>query len=72
MEYISFLELAQKVIDVLLGSDHYKLMFRMKEIRCEGIKHSVRLCPLGWTVIGNIGREVDSDSAVREICKRAT
>ena len=40
-------------IDVLLGADHYELMYSMKEI--VGNKEPVaRLCPLGWTAVGKI------------------
>ena len=54
---IPFPHLAEKgVIDVLLGSDYYHLMFPMKEIRGQEDEPAARLCPLGWTAIGRIGK----------------
>lgn len=54
---IPFPHLAKKgVIDVLLGSDYYHLMFPMKEIRGQEDEPAARLCPLGWTAIGRIGK----------------
>ena len=41
-------------IDVLLGADHYELMYSMKEVRGAPNEPCARLCPLGWTAIGNI------------------
>ena len=52
-----FPNLAPKgVIDVLLGSDYYPLMFPMQEIRGQEDEPADRLCPLGWTAIGRIGQ----------------
>ena len=42
-------------IDVLIGSDYYKLPFPMKEVRGGDNDPSARLCPLGWTAIGTLG-----------------
>ena len=54
---IPFPHLAEKrVIDVLLGSDYYHLMFPMQEIRGQEDEPAARLCPLGWTAIGRIGK----------------
>lgn len=54
---IPFPHLAEKgVIDVLLGSDYYHLMFPMLEIRGQEDEPAARLCPLGWTAIGRIGK----------------
>nr|XP_058942387.1 uncharacterized protein LOC131770692 [Pocillopora verrucosa] len=54
---IPFPHLAEKgVIDVLLGSDYYHLMFPMQEIRGQEDEPATRLCPLGWTAIGRIGK----------------
>ena len=52
-----FPNLAPKgVIDVLLGSDYYHLMFPMQEIGGQEDEPADRLCPLGWTAIGRIGQ----------------
>lgn len=54
---IPFPHLAEKgVIDVLLRSDYYHLMFPMQEIRGQEDEPAARLCPLGWTAIGRIGK----------------
>ena len=39
-------------IDVLFGSDYYKLLYPMKEVRGGDGEPSARVCPLGWTAIG--------------------
>jgi len=39
-------------IDVLLGADHYELMYSMKELTGGPNEPCTRLCPLGWTAIG--------------------
>ena len=45
---IPFPSLAKKgIIDVLLGSDYYHLMFPMQEIRGKEDEPAARLCPLG-------------------------
>jgi len=41
-------------IDVLLGADHYELMYSMKEVTGGPNEPCARLCPLGWTAIGKI------------------
>ena len=41
-------------INVLLGADHYELMYSMKEVTGGPNKPCARLCPLGWTPIGKI------------------
>ena len=41
-------------IDVLLGADHYELMYSMKEVAGAPNEPCARLCPLGWTAIGKI------------------
>ena len=41
-------------IDVLLGADHYELMYSMKEVSRAPNEPCARLCPLGWTAIGKI------------------
>ena len=41
-------------IDVLLGADHYELLYLMKEIVGNKNEPVARLCPLGWTVVGKI------------------
>ena len=41
-------------IDVLLGADHYELMYSMKEVTGGPNEPCARLCPLGWTAIGTI------------------
>ena len=51
------------IIDVLLGSDYYHLMFPMQEIRGKEDEPAARLCPLGWTAIGRIGRSLQSKEA---------
>ena len=59
LKEIPFPNLAQKgVIDVLLGSHYYHLMFPMQEIRGQEDEPAARLCPLGWTctAIGRIGQ----------------
>ena len=54
---VPFPKLATKgVIDVLLGSNYYNLMFPMREIRGKEDEPSTSLCPLGWTAIGRIGK----------------
>ena len=54
---VPFPKLEQKgVINVLLGSDYYNLMFPMREIRGKEDEPSARLCPLRWTAIGRIGK----------------
>ena len=54
---VPFPKLATKgFIDVLLGSDYYNLMFPMREIRGKEDEPSARLCPLGWTATGRIGK----------------
>ena len=54
---IPFPHLAEKgVIDVLLRSGYYHLMFPMQEIRGEEDEPVARLCPLGWIAIGRIGK----------------
>ena len=54
---IPFPHVAEKgVIDVLLRSDYYHLMFPMQEIRGQEDEPAARLCPLGWTAIGRIGK----------------
>ena len=40
----------------MLGSDYYHLMFPMQEIRGQEDEPAARLCPLGWTAIGRIGK----------------
>ncbi|CAB4017688.1 Hypothetical predicted protein [Paramuricea clavata] len=41
-------------IAVLLGGDHYELMYSMKEIVGNKDNLVARLCPLGWTAVGKI------------------
>ena len=41
-------------IDVLLGADHYELMYSMKEVTGGPNEPCARLYPLGWTAIGKI------------------
>ena len=41
-------------IDVLLGADHFELMYSMKEVTGGPNVPCARLCPLGWTAIGKI------------------
>lgn len=54
---IPFPHLAEKgVIDFLQGSNYYHLMFSMQEIRGQEDEPAARLCPLGWTTIGRIGK----------------
>ena len=45
----------RSVIDFLIGSDYYNLLFPMKEVRGGDNEPSARLCPLGWTAIGTTG-----------------
>ena len=45
-------------IDVLLGADHFELMYSMKEITGRPNEPCARLCPLGWTAVGRI-KEAD-------------
>ena len=53
---ISFPELGKRSkIDVLIGFDHYNLLFPMKEVRKSDKEPSARLSPLGWAAIGSIG-----------------
>ena len=42
-------------IDVLIGSDHYNLLFPMEEVRGSDNEPSGRLCALGWTATGTFG-----------------
>ncbi|KAL9964816.1 hypothetical protein ACROYT_G028505 [Oculina patagonica] len=44
----------RKRIDVLLGEDHYELMYSMKEVTGGPNEPCARLCPLGWIAIGTI------------------
>ena len=61
---IPFPSLAEKgIIYVLLRSDYYHLMFPMQEIRGKEDEPASRLCPLGWTAIGRIGRLPQSKEA---------
>ena len=41
-------------IDVVLGADHYELIYSMKEMTGDPNEPGARLCPLGWTAIGKI------------------
>ena len=41
-------------IDILLGADHYELMYLIKEVTGGLNEPCARLCPLGWTAIGKI------------------
>ena len=55
MKGIPFPKLAKgNHIDILLGVDHYELMYTMKEIVGTKDEPIARLCPLGWTAIGMI------------------
>lgn len=45
----------KKVIDILLGSNHYQLMFPKKEIQGKEDEPAARLCPLGWTAVRGRG-----------------
>ena len=38
------------------STDYYNLMFLIREIRGKEDEPSARLCPLGWTAIGRIGK----------------
>jgi hypothetical protein len=42
------------IVDVLLGTDHYHLMFSKEEVLGKESEPSARLCPLGWTAVGAI------------------
>lgn len=46
-------------IDVLLGADHFELMYSMQEVTGHPNEPGARLCPLGWTAIGKI-KELDT------------
>ena len=46
-------------IDVLLGADHFELMYSMKEVTGLPNEPCARLCPLGWTAVGKI-KELDA------------
>ena len=64
-----FPKLATKgFIDVLLDSDYYNLMFPMREIRGKEDEPSGRLCPLGWTAIGRIGKSEQSPQSANTGC----
>ena len=55
MKEIPFPKLAKgNKIDVLLGGDHYELMYSMKEVVGKDDDPVARLCPLGWTAVGKI------------------
>ncbi len=55
MKEIPFPKLAKgNQIDVLLGADHYELMYSMKEVVGKNDDPVARLCPLGWTAVGKI------------------
>ena len=41
-------------IDVLLGTDHYHLMYPKQEVVGKPNQPYARLCPLGWTAIGRV------------------
>ena len=41
-------------IDVLLGADHFELMYSMKEVTGRPNDPCARLCPLGWTAVGRL------------------
>ena len=41
-------------VDVLLGADHFELMYSMKEINGRLNGPCATLCPLGWTAVGRI------------------
>ena len=56
LKNIPFSKLAnRRMINILLGSDNYHLLFPMKEARGNDCEPSARLCPLGWTTISRIG-----------------
>ena len=55
LKKIPFPKLAKgNQIDVLLGADHYELMYSMKEVFGSKDDPVARLCPLGWTAVGKI------------------
>ena len=55
--HIAFPKLGERSkIDVPIGSDYYILLFPIKEAREGDNQPSARLCPLGWTAIGTIGK----------------
>ena len=55
LQDIPFPTLANKgTIDVLLGTDNYGLMYPMQEVIGGADGPYARLCPLGWTAVGQV------------------
>ena len=49
-------------IDVLLGADHFELMYSMKEVMGHPNEPYARLYPLGWTAVGKVKALEETDS----------
>ena len=49
-------------INVLLGADHFELMYSMKEVMGHPNEPYARLCPLGWTAVGKVKALEETDS----------
>ena len=63
---IPFPELGSKsVVDVLLGTDNYHLMYSMQEVLGKGNEPCARLCPLGWTAVGPIKATYQEERTTR-------